>query len=63
MAEPSFAGATPIFVGDDLTDEDGFAAALALGGFGVLVGCSRESAANYCIPDVAGALDWLESWR
>ena len=33
-----FAGATPVFVGDDITDEDGFRAACDLGGFGVLVG-------------------------
>jgi trehalose-phosphatase len=38
MAEPPFAGARPVFVGDDLTDEHGFAAAVALGGHGVLVG-------------------------
>ena len=63
MREPPFIGATPIFVGDDLTDEHGFAAAIELGGYGVLVGCSRASAARYCIPDVAAALDWLESWR
>ena len=32
MAEPDFAGARPVFVGDDLTDEHAFAAAAALGG-------------------------------
>jgi trehalose 6-phosphate phosphatase len=60
MAQPPFAGSIPIFVGDDLTDEDGFAAAADLGGYGVLVGCSRASAARYCIPDVEAALQWLE---
>ncbi len=38
MAEPPFAGARPVFVGDDLTDEHAFEAAAALGGEGVLVG-------------------------
>ena len=47
MAEPAFAGARPVFMGDDLTDEHGFAAAAALGGAGVLVGPARESAARY----------------
>ncbi len=31
MTEPDFAGARPVFVGDDLTDEHGFAAAAGLG--------------------------------
>jgi trehalose 6-phosphate phosphatase len=32
MAEPPFQGATPVFLGDDATDEDGFSAARGLGG-------------------------------
>ena len=43
MTEPEFAGARPLFVGDDLTDEHGFAAAAALGGAGMLVGPARET--------------------
>ncbi len=37
MAQPPFAGRLPVFVGDDVTDEDGIAAALALGGIGLRV--------------------------
>jgi trehalose 6-phosphate phosphatase len=59
MAEPPFAGAQPIFVGDDLTDEDGFAAARELGGFGVLVGRRRPTAAARRLDDVGDVLDWL----
>ena len=59
MAEPDFAGARPVFVGDDLTDEHGFEAAAALGGAGVLVGAQRESAALYRLTDVAAVADWL----
>jgi len=33
-----FAGRLPLFIGDDRTDEDGFAAALALGGHAIRVG-------------------------
>lgn len=56
-----FAGATPIFVGDDLTDEPAFRAARDCGGFGVLVGPPRNSAATHRLEDVSAVLDWLES--
>ena len=59
MNEPPMAGAVPLFVGDDLTDEDGFEAAAAAGGAGVLVGPARETAAVYRLPDVAAVHDWL----
>lgn len=61
MAEPPFAGAVPIMLGDDLTDEHGFEAARALGGFGVLVGPERETAASYRLDGVDAVLDWLEA--
>lgn len=61
MADPAFAGATPVFVGDDRTDEDGFSAAQALGGFGVLVGPARATAARFGLPDVAATARWLEA--
>lgn len=60
MAEAPFAGALPIMVGDDLTDEDGFEAATALGGFGVLVGPERPTAARYRLENVEAVLGWLE---
>lgn len=59
MAEQPFAGHTPVFLGDDLTDEDGFRAALRLGGYGVIVGPRRPTAAVYALADVAEAQDWL----
>lgn len=37
MQNAPFAGRMPVFVGDDVTDEDGFAAARELGGFGLHV--------------------------
>lgn len=61
MAEPPFAGATPLFLGDDVTDEDGFAAARALGGAGVLVGVARPTGAQYRLPGVEATLAWLEA--
>lgn len=60
MAEAPFQGAVPVMVGDDLTDEHGFEAAERLGGFGVLVGADRPTAARYRLEDVAAVLDWLD---
>jgi trehalose 6-phosphate phosphatase len=59
MAEPPFAGARPVVVGDDLTDEHAFEAAAALGGAGVLVGPARPSAASWRIENVAAVGRWL----
>ncbi len=61
MAEPPFRGATPVMLGDDVTDEDGFRAADALGGYGVLVGPERPTAARYRLDGVDDVLGWLES--
>jgi trehalose 6-phosphate phosphatase len=59
MTEPDFAGARPLFVGDDLTDEDAFRAAAELGGGGILVGSERETSAQWRLPDVASVSGWL----
>lgn len=61
MAEPPFAGSVPVFLGDDLTDEDGFAEADRLGGYGVIVGGRRPTLAAYALDDVAAARRWLQS--
>lgn len=61
MQEAPFAGAFPVMLGDDLTDEDGFRAASDLGGFGVLVGPPRETAARHGLADVTAVLDWLDA--
>ena len=61
LATPPFAGARPVFAGDDATDEHGFEAVQAMGGMGVLVGPPRPSAARYRIKGVEEALAWLEA--
>lgn len=60
MADPLFAGRTPVMVGDDLTDEHAFDAAVALGGYGVLVGDPRPTAARYRLESPEAVLAWLE---
>ncbi len=60
MTEHPFAGAKPVFVGDDLTDEHGFFAARTLGGYGILVGPQRKTTASYWMPSVDATLSWLE---
>jgi trehalose 6-phosphate phosphatase len=59
MREPPFAGARPLFVGDDLTDEHAFVAAAELGGSGVLVGPPRETAATWRLNGVGEVVRWL----
>lgn len=59
MAAPPFAGTRPVFFGDDLTDEHGFAAVRELGGAGVLVGPPRQTEAVYGLKDVPAVRSWL----
>lgn len=59
MQTHTFAGAIPIFIGDDVTDEDGFRACDELGGFGILVGNRDVSSARYRLPHVKDVYEWL----
>ena len=52
MREEPFVGRTPIFIGDDTTDEDGFIAAQELGGVGIKLG-EGDTAARMRIANVA----------
>lgn len=58
---PIFDGASPVFVGDDVTDEHGFEAVQAHGGLGVLVAATRTTAARCRLRGVEEALVWLEA--
>lgn len=61
MSMPPFADFQPVFLGDDLTDEPGFRHCTDSGGFGVLVGAPRLSAAQYHLMDVAAVHEWLNA--
>lgn len=61
LSEPEWRGALPIYFGDDLSDEPGFAAARE--GIPVLVGKRRETRAKFCVrgpAEVTEALSRME---
>ncbi len=58
MAEPPFLGRRPLFAGDDITDEDGFAAVQNWNGMSIKIG-DGETHATHRLRDVAAFHDWL----
>lgn len=61
MDAPPFAGRVPIFIGDDVTDEDGIRAAQDAGGLGIKVG-DGDTAARHRLADVAHVHAYLGSF-
>jgi trehalose 6-phosphate phosphatase len=59
MQEPVFRGREPVFIGDDVTDEDGFKAVNALGGISIRVGALAGSSARFVAADISEILAWL----
>lgn len=60
LAESPFRGRRPVFVGDDVTDENGFVIVNALQGVSVKVG-RGPTAAHYRLADVTAVLAWLSA--
>jgi trehalose 6-phosphate phosphatase len=58
-AQKPFAGRRPVFIGDDVTDEAGFAAVNELGGLSIRVGKAAATKARYCLADVPEVHRWL----
>jgi len=59
MKEREFAGRTPVFVGDDPTDEVGFQAVNEMDGHSIRVGNLEETAARYRFSSVSTVVAWL----
>ncbi|WP_240704677.1 trehalose-phosphatase [Croceicoccus sediminis] len=59
MNHAPFAGFRPVFLGDDVTDEDGFARVEEHGGHGILVGQLRETRASFHLSDPNAVNAWL----
>ncbi|MGB0576686.1 MAG: trehalose-phosphatase [Alphaproteobacteria bacterium] len=61
MNEQPFLNKTPIFLGDDVTDEDGFRFVNQKGGMSILVGDEKETEARYRLSDVNSVHQWLRA--
>jgi trehalose 6-phosphate phosphatase len=58
MSHAPFAGGTPLFAGDDVTDEAGFAAVQDMGGYGIKIGQGSSHARYRCLSP-ASLRGWL----
>jgi trehalose 6-phosphate phosphatase len=61
MEQAPFAGRLPVFIGDDVTDEDGFAAVNRRHGHSIRVGPEAKTEARWRIDGVAELCNWLAS--
>jgi trehalose 6-phosphate phosphatase len=59
MELPPFVGRTPVFLGDDVTDEDGFRIVTALGGIAIKVG-DGATGAPFRLDDSTRVMEWLD---
>ncbi|HVI55087.1 MAG TPA: trehalose-phosphatase [Luteibacter sp.] len=61
LDEAPFRGRRPVYLGDDLTDEHGFAVVNARGGASVRIGARTPSQATFTLSSPADVHAWLDS--
>jgi trehalose 6-phosphate phosphatase len=61
LDEPPFCGRPAVFIGDDVTDEDGFAEIGRRGGIAIRVGPPAKTRAEYALANVRAVHSWLAS--
>jgi trehalose 6-phosphate phosphatase len=59
LDEPPFTGRRPVFIGDDLTDEKGFAVVNERDGLSIKVGAG-DTLAHARVDSVSALIDWLQ---
>ncbi|MFI0846315.1 trehalose-phosphatase [Mesorhizobium sp. IMUNJ 23232] len=59
MQIEAFKGRVPVFIGDDVSDESGFAFVNEVGGVSIRVRPRGETEARHTLPDVAAVRKWL----
>ncbi len=58
LNEPPFRGRRPVYIGDDLTDEHGFANVNSFNGISIKVGAGK-TCAHFRLPDIQAVRVWL----
>lgn len=61
MQEAPFIGRTPVFIGDDVTDEDAFAVVNEMSGVSIRVGNPAATQAHHRLGSVSEVLRWLRT--